>query len=113
MNAIDEATKRQVLRSFFSPEFAAQRRAHYMAVPHVYGSGDEARVKAAFIDEPPSQWIAEWLDRRGASVCPHERNPCILRCGVRRIRGQWTVIPAMEREGWLGRMEKRQKGLET
>ena len=97
-----------ILREFFSEEFQRRHREHYMSVPHVSGwrlletePGTIARVKAAFIEEPPSPMIVEWLNVLAARTCPHERNPCYLRCGVRGINGFWEIIPPWERERWL------------
>lgn len=39
-----------------------------------------------FVDRPPSSDIASCLERAQALVCEHDRDPCILRCGVRRRR---------------------------
>ena len=62
-------------------------------------------VREAFIHDPFSEEIALGLNAIGAEQCPHKRNPCILRCGVRcQYEGgkrEWRVIPKAERLQWL------------
>lgn len=82
-------------------------------------------LKDLYVTDPPSAEIAERLEAEGATDCEHNRNPCIMRCGVRcEVRykwfppivnefgtlwmidpvptkiGPWQVIPTDEREEW-------------
>lgn len=58
----------------------------------------------AWVESPDSYAIAARLNAVGAEVCPHGRNPCILRCGVRLpLFGParaWLVIGYAERLAW-------------
>ncbi len=62
-------------------------------------------VRKAFIENPASQEIANDLNYKDTNVCKHRRNPCILRCGVRKeyLAGvdKWRVIPQAQRHRWL------------
>ena len=67
-------------------------------------------IRKAFIENPPSQEIAKELNSRRTDVCGHGRNPCILRCGVRKeyLAGvlKWRVIPIAQRRRWLDGSER-------
>lgn len=60
-------------------------------------------VERMFVDDPPSQEIANRLNAAYAATCEHGRNPCYLRCGVRTPWSlhQWAPIPKQERLYWL------------
>lgn len=60
-------------------------------------------LEMAFVHEPPSADICIDLNKADARICKHDRNPCYLRCGVRRqgLDGVWKVIPYAERVAWL------------
>lgn len=59
----------------------------------------------AFVANPDSQATADSLNAAGDTLCGHGRNPCFLRCGVRRKPGVlWTPIPKVERFEWLRRL---------
>lgn len=73
---------------------------------------------AAFVDDPPSHAIAAKLNASDTDECEHGRDPCYLRCGVRRrgginrdasnniasvgsASGRWEPIPKGRRLEWL------------
>lgn len=89
-----------------------------------------------FVHDPDSERIAAELTAAGSSVCPHDRNPCIARCGVQTERkgtrhewlvkglghdgkrwthwhvwytdcGPWTAIPYAARLEWLEAVEEQ------
>lgn len=94
------------LREFYSAELDAERRRNAMRKPAGY-----ERIAAMFIGEPPADEIAAWLNTTPASVCPHGRAPCILRCGVEiaRVAGEWSWVPMLgvARRAWLEGARKR------
>lgn len=64
-------------------------------------------VRDYFVADPPSRAIAQLLEAEARVVCKHDRNPCLLRCGVRRdyVTGRWMVVPFEYRIAWLDRVE--------
>jgi len=61
-------------------------------------------IPARFVVHPDSTVIAATLNERGVEVCEHGRNPCILRCGVRkRCEEPWQPIPQADRLEWLAK----------
>ncbi len=59
-------------------------------------------LEEMFVESPRSEEICVVLNAVDADVCAHDRNPCLLRCGVETVRGVWTPIPYVERRAWLG-----------
>lgn len=57
-----------------------------------------------WVEDPDSAAIAASL--AGHATCEHLRDPCILRCGVRRVGGKWVVIPKEERLAWRAEEER-------
>jgi hypothetical protein len=67
-----------------------------------------SRVRELFVPDPPSVEIAARLNAANADVCEHDRNPCYLRCGVRRwaYEPAWVPIRKDDRLAWLERRER-------
>jgi hypothetical protein len=61
-------------------------------------------LRTCYVKLPRSRTIAAALNVAEAKLCEHDRNPCISRCGVRRILGVWARIPKPERDRWLRRV---------
>jgi hypothetical protein len=72
-----------------------------------------SKLRQVFVDNPDSVGIATRLNENRASVCDHGRDPCMLRCGVRRgtnsdvpdAEPTWRHIPPQERAAWLRAIE--------
>jgi len=64
---------------------------------------EESVLMKAWVDHPQSAYIRDDLQNQRAKVCEHGRNPCYLKCGVRRnlITGEWSIIPRQRRREWL------------
>jgi hypothetical protein len=72
-------------------------------------------LQKTFVANPDSAAIAAQLTQAKRTACKHERNPCILRCGVEApttdpcsggtLLGPWTVIPKAHRDRWLKSFE--------
>jgi hypothetical protein len=61
----------------------------------------DIRDSSFFIENPDSERIAHLLNENNETVCCHGRNPCYIRCGVRRVSTIWEAIPKNERLEWL------------
>lgn len=58
-------------------------------------------AREAWVEDPRSAQIANDLNTARADVCVHGKDPCYLRCGVRRgIAPHWTVITKIDRLSW-------------
>ncbi|MHC4814360.1 MAG: hypothetical protein ACYTFN_14795 [Planctomycetota bacterium] len=80
---------------------AERRRTHPIDCPCVVCS---------WIENPPSDDIAVRLTEGRELLCCHDRNPCYLRCGVRKREpgpGTWTVIGQGERRAWFEKVLAR------
>lgn len=69
-------------------------------------------LKETFVKDPPSDFIVRVLNIEEVKLCEHKRNPCYLRCGVRRTVGakRWEVIPLQARLDWLTEVLDPKKG---
>ena len=59
-----------------------------------------ATAKELWVEDPPSEKIAAELNRTCAYHCQHARDPCYLRCGVRKTNGRWFPISRYDRQVW-------------
>ena len=55
-----------------------------------------------WVDDPPSDEIADILNAAGAECCPHDRIMCWSQCGVLRTSGGWATFTEPERRQLLG-----------
>jgi len=72
-----------------------------VAIPRDLYTPSSAR--ALWVPSPNSERIATALILGQQHLCPHGRDPCYLRCGVRKAlssTGTWEVIPEPERRAW-------------